>query len=241
MTVLKQLLKEFWLPLLAALFWTIYNFTEMAGEKWSIRAAVNMFAPTFFLASWLVSQWYRVRKQQRVESGLSSIEGRVQQLLTGLDEKTADLAGYVTGGESVCCMMCAPGASDTINSFAVENVGKHPLYEVYARVIDLETFEEISKAGPPFDYGKSEIHFDLGSLIPGLAKIVGVNLSMRSSSSRNFNIFYTARNGSFTQEFRYRRVNGNWLYATQVSRQNGIVHEQIQQGFPRNANGAIDW
>ena len=28
---------------------------------------INLFGPTFFFAAWMVGQWFRVRKQQRVE------------------------------------------------------------------------------------------------------------------------------------------------------------------------------
>jgi len=239
MTVLKQLLKEFWLPLLAAIVWTSYNIWEV--PQWSIRTVLNVWVPTFFFVSWLASQWYRVRKQQKVETGLSNIEERIKQTLAELDAKTADLAAYITGGESVCWLIGIPVVSDIITEIAVQHVGKHPLYEVNARIVDLEVFEEIRRNLPHDHFGRSETYHQFGNLIPGHTLVVPANISMGNASSRNFNIFYTARNGSFTQELRYRRVNGGWLYATKVSRGNITLHEQVQEGFPLNANGGIDW
>ena len=88
-----QILKEFWLPFLAAVGWTVFSLLDQTADKWTLRAAVTSFGPSFFLASWLVAQWYRVRKQQKVEAGLGGIEVRVQQMLVHLDEKTKDIVG----------------------------------------------------------------------------------------------------------------------------------------------------
>ena len=238
MTVLKQLLKEFGLPLLAAIVWTSYNIWEV--PQWSIRTVLNVWVPTFFFVSWLVSQWYRVRKQQKVETGLSNIEKRIKQTLAELDAKTADLAAYITGGESACWLLgVTPPASDIVTQVVVNHVGKHPLYEVNPRMVDLEVLYEGNL--PHKNFSRSETYLQLGNLIPGHVKLMQVNISLGSGSSRNFNIFYTARNGSFTQLLRYRRVNGDWIYATKVFREDVTLHEQVPEGFPLNANGAIEW
>ncbi len=239
MTVLKQLLVEFWLPLLAALVWTTYNIREV--PQWSIRTVVNVFAPTFFFVSWLASQWYRVRKQQKVEGGLSSIESNVKQTLAELDAKTADLVGHITGGESVCYLIGTARTSGMLTNIVVVHVGKHPLYEVNARIVDLEALDQIKDNLTLENISKTEIHRQFGNLIPGHGSMVQGDISLGTGSSRNFNIFYTARNGSFTQLLRFRRVNGGWLYATKVFHEDVTLHEEVQEGFPLNANGAVDW
>jgi hypothetical protein len=80
MTGLRQLLREFWLPLLVGAMWTAYNMAETPISEWSLRDGVNVFGPTFFFVSWLASQWYRVRKQQRVESDLATLQEGMQAL-----------------------------------------------------------------------------------------------------------------------------------------------------------------
>lgn len=80
MRTVLQLLKEFWLPLLLGISWTVFNIIDNPRSSWSIREFLNIFGPTFFFMSWLVAQWYRVRKQQRVEEGLTKIQSGVQAL-----------------------------------------------------------------------------------------------------------------------------------------------------------------
>jgi hypothetical protein len=80
MRVLLQLIREFWLPLLLGIAWTAFNFIDRPFRDWSVREVVNVLAPTFFFISWLVAQWYRVRKQQRVEDDLGRIQRDVRAL-----------------------------------------------------------------------------------------------------------------------------------------------------------------
>ncbi len=80
MRALSQLFREFWLPLLLGIAWTAYNFVDRPFTQWTVREFINVFGPTFFFISWLVAQWYRVRKQQRVEDGLSEIQRDVRAI-----------------------------------------------------------------------------------------------------------------------------------------------------------------
>lgn len=80
MKVLLQLLREFWLPLLLGIAWTIFNFVDRPTSSWKVREVLNVFGPTFFFISWLVAQWYRVKKQQRVEDGLTEIQRDVRSI-----------------------------------------------------------------------------------------------------------------------------------------------------------------
>ena len=80
MKVLLQLLREFWLPLILGVAWTIYNLADRPPSEWTVKAALNVFGPTFFFVSWLAAQWYRVRKQQRVEDDLAKLQAGIQAL-----------------------------------------------------------------------------------------------------------------------------------------------------------------
>jgi len=77
MKAILQLLKEFLVPLAIGIAWTSYNVFQMPRENWKVATFINLFAPTFFFASWLVAQWYRVRKQQRIEDSLAGIGARI--------------------------------------------------------------------------------------------------------------------------------------------------------------------
>lgn len=71
MRTLKQILSEFWLPLLAAICWTAY---VLWSKPIDLKAVISGFGPAFFLASWMTGQFFRIRKQEKVQSGLSSVE-----------------------------------------------------------------------------------------------------------------------------------------------------------------------
>jgi len=84
MKILRQLLREFWLPLLLGAAWTAFNFYDRPLSEWNARTVLNVFGPTFFFMSWLVAQWYRVRKQQRVEEGLDTLHAGLRALQSPL-------------------------------------------------------------------------------------------------------------------------------------------------------------
>jgi hypothetical protein len=84
MKALRQLLREFWLPLLLGAAWTAFNVVDKPGGRWQIRSVLNVFGPTFFFMSWLVAQWYRVRKQQRIEDELGELHAGVRAIQSPL-------------------------------------------------------------------------------------------------------------------------------------------------------------
>lgn len=84
MRVVRQLLREFWLPLVFGIAWTAFNFIDRPFPQWTVREVVNVLGPTFFFASWLIAQWYRVRKQQYVEDGLTKIQQDVRAIQSPL-------------------------------------------------------------------------------------------------------------------------------------------------------------
>lgn len=241
MTTGKQLLKEFWLPFLCAVLWTFYKFGGISNDGWSLRAAIETFAPSFFLASWVSAQWYRVRKQQKVESELTSIESRIRAATSELEAKSAHIVSHVIGGEAYCRLVLTtdfvPGQPSTLMFLSC---GKYPLYEVSARIVDLEAFNASVRKAVAEDLS-SETRLELGTLVPGTAKLVRGSFALGNGTERNFNIFFHARNGGFTQGLRFRKVGAGWLLADYVARGNNIIFESVPDRFPRNDDGTVEW
>jgi hypothetical protein len=240
MRTLKQLLKEFWLPTIFAVLWSLYNLLHDNKHQWSTIQFVNVFGPTFFLISWLTSQYFRVSRQAKVERDLESIATKVAVLLKDLEEKTVNLLGHLSGGESFCYLMLASlNRNGNTGQATVIQQGKHPLYDVSARILDLQAFEMI-KGNLTFENLRTtEIHRAYGLLIPGYCKS-GEFWNLGDGAVRGFNIFWTARNGGFIQQLRFRRVDGQWYHATKVER-GAVLLEEIQPGYPRNEQGEVDW
>lgn len=78
--VVFQLTREMWAPFLVALAWTIYSLAG-APAKRNLIDGITVFSGAFFLACWASSQWFRVKKQQLVESGLGGIVTRQEALV----------------------------------------------------------------------------------------------------------------------------------------------------------------
>ena len=229
--ILIQLSKEFFLPFFCALFWTSYSAKEISFSN--AKDLGGTFSGSFFFISWLFSQWHRVSKQQKVEAGLTGIEINIRSMLKELDEKTADLIGYITGGDSLCHFMVSNPIQNNIGSLVAIHEGRHPLSDVQASIVDLDDSRGVIV---------SRINIHVGDLIPAHAKMLPNTLNLGSGDSRRFNIFFTGKNGGFTQLFRFRRVGENWTYATKVGGKNNTnSFEKVDDSFPRNQDGSVDW
>ena len=118
--------------------------------------------------------------------------------------------------------------------------GEHPLYDVKSRIVDLQKFDQFMN-NPSFGkIGDAETNIDIGNLIPSNGTILK-SWKIENIQEQSYNIFFTARNGTFTQSLRLKKINGRWLSASQVKNGNGILHEQVDKNFPVGANGKVNW
>ena len=79
--LVKQLFKEFWLPLLIGVAWTSF----VVGMHGKISSYISNFAPSFFLASWLTGQVNRVRRDHKTTDSFSSLESQLAALGISID------------------------------------------------------------------------------------------------------------------------------------------------------------
>lgn len=91
MHTFKQLLKEFWIPASVCVVWTAINFFTSDTTGWNFTKIVNIAAPTFFFASWMTAQYFRIRKQEHVSSSLGTIESRVENVLGKIESQANEL------------------------------------------------------------------------------------------------------------------------------------------------------
>lgn len=241
-TTAMQLAKEFLSPLIIAAAWTIYNIYELNVNDRSLKNFINIFGPAFFLTSWGISQWFRVRKQQKVDQGLTSIEIAINNSIANLETRTNEVINNVTGGDSACYVFGPTPEADRWSGLLIVHVGKYPLYEVTCRITELDIFEEMLKNNESLtENDRSEFRFPIGSLAPNMARRAPIDLPLGPGESRRFNLFFTARNGSTTQLIRCKKINGQWKFATQLMRDSQVLYERIDEGYPRLDTGEIDW
>jgi hypothetical protein len=85
----------------------------------------------------------------------------------------------------------------------------------------------------------------IGNIPPNSAQVLRSVIKLGGDRKR-VNIFFSARNGFYTQELRIRLVDNQWRSATRVTRNRAdgkseTVLTQIQPEYPREKDGSVDW
>lgn len=176
-------------------------------------------------------------------SRLQRLNTELQQRIIASNETIADLAqkniDSVIGGDSFCYMTFASFTSLGGDPIWV-HVGQYPLYEVEARVVDLEDFKEVSTFEDLF---ASQRTIKIGRVIPHSARKTGPVIPFSNQEQQDFNIFFSARNGFWIQNLKLRRVDGNWVSAIRVmgNGQSAAIFEKVNPNFPRTPAGTVEW
>ncbi|SPR97334.1 hypothetical protein [Cupriavidus taiwanensis] len=231
--IIKQIYREFRIPLICATIWTSYNIYASR----SITTAIASFSASFFFCSWIIGQFLRIAKQQRVESDLNTVKENLVSLINKLEVKTTDLVSYITGGDSTC-HLSGHATDQMVFLNVVVHVGNHPIYDVNARIVDLRIFERLMEREnvTANDIFTNDINIKIGNLIPGTASGINIQLPVHGNAA-NFNIFYSARNGLFVQILRYKKVHNDWKCSSVVTRQGQStpLYRHVDEGFPEDS------
>jgi len=225
MTIALRLLKEFWLPALVASAWTAYNL-RTAEAGWDLKTLINVLGPSFFLAAWATGQFFRVQKQANVEQNLTSIENRVESLVTKLEKHTQDFLGYATGSDSVAYfrpMFTAPG----IVELGLHNPSAYPVFDVHAELIDLD--EPIDP-----DSGKfwTRHRFSLQSLYPSRIVMGAYRFDLRDRERLRVNVFIQTRTQGLTQQFRIAKTADWFSIAIKTTAGENVIERTVPDDFP---------
>jgi hypothetical protein len=213
----KRLLKEFWLPMVLALAWTSYN-RYTSANPWSLKDGVNVFAPTFFLVSWIVGQVFRVRKQAAVE------------------QKFDQIINTITGGDTyplvaVIRRETSRAGATYPSGLLLSPRGDHSLYDLTTIVTNIDRLQTLHAAAQPYSMDQYRQQFQLGTLGRAYEQRLSI-LEPASHDKYSFHIQSFARNGRFDQRLLLRKVNGSWFEAHRVNRNGEKVDEYVQTGFP---------
>lgn len=245
MRVVRQLAREMWVPFLIAAAWTSYSLVA-APDKRNAVSAISAFGGSFFLACWAFAQWFRVKKQQAVESGLSGIVKKQEGLLAALMDTTERLEGHASGGKSIGWLMLVNPRDGVIRNITAHVVGSYPLIEATARVVDLDSaslgLEEFRRTGNLQDFFKHQQTFNCGTLQPDLAVIQHQNVSCDTTKDLiRFRVEWTARNGKLTQYVELKRDGSEYRFYTAVKRDKDWVFENPKtDSIPKRPDGTPD-
>lgn len=243
--VLQQLVREMGVPFLIAAGWTIYSLL-VTPEKRNAVDAISVFGGSFFLACWAFAQWFRVKKQQAVESGLGGIVKKQEALVAALTEATTRLEGHSSGGTSIGWLMLANPHQGAIRNITAHVEGDYPLIDAAVSILDLAKanlgIEEARRTGNVQDFFKHHVTFNCGTLQPNLAIMQRPVVPCDTTQPLiRFRLEWTARNGRWTQYVELKRNGNGYNFYTAVQRGDDWVFENPpRHSIPKRADGKPD-
>lgn len=167
-------------------------------------------------------------------------ETEVKQKNEEIKKLNEYILSTVTGGNSFCVLNFLIDTSKNIR-LAIVQKGEYPVYEVQMRIVDLQKLEKEDLSNLTLEKVlENDIIKNIGNVSPGSSYILG-NVQFGKETRRDFNIFFMARNGAFTQLQRFRLVNDKWVSACRVIRNNEIIYEKVDLEFPINQYGTVNW
>jgi hypothetical protein len=177
-------------------------------------------------------------------------EGITQSMRLSQDHFKGTLSGLeenikmITGGDSFAYLMTS-GIDDSGANLVLLSQGKYPLYDIGFYVFDEKamyagtTFEEcviFKQAGIEMGRNPSAKNGE------GMAQQLGHIRFKIPGDKQDMNVFFSARNGLWSQAWRWRKVNGQWYWATIVTGQfdskrfpkGAILFRKVMKGFPKD-------
>lgn len=179
------------------------------------------------------------KNNEIANQNLTLIEQNIN-LSSKLIDKADDIAASVTGGDSYCYLSMS-WMKQNEATLMIINDGNHPMYKVQMRIVDLAKYKTGNKVDLVALKG-TIANFD--ELTAGHAMEAG-KLKVDSNIDKlSYNIFYSSRNGSFTQKLRLTRIGETtWVCATQVTKtfDAELLYEKIDEDYPKDVLEEQGW
>ncbi|NSX06874.1 hypothetical protein [Cupriavidus gilardii] len=226
MATLKKAIKEFWLPFLVAIAWTLYNLSQDNG--WSIQTTFNVFGPTFFLVSWATGQFFRIRKQAKDEQSFASIQQRLSHLVTEVEDRTERLLAYTVGDRGVAYF--CPGfnvVDPNVMDLTLVNDSEYPAFDLHAELIDLDE-PIVPEEGRLW----TRHQFALPHLFPHKAFMNAYRIPVAGRARLRVNVFLWTRGAQVTQLLRIEFRDGRRYMAERRSIDGTVTHEDVDPDYP---------
>lgn len=255
------LIKAVWIIMFACIFWfeidMLYEkerayVRERTALNESFKEITDNLKENTFNLVWMLQETKDARKEERKQ--FTSLLKKQENLFNNQERLTQQSINTVTGGDSFGYIEAIkPWRSHSwLPRFKFK--GKYPLYQVKAQIVDLNKFDSPNikhyddTQQAVDEWTKKHIHLDIGDIgaDESISKIFNVPIQMGSELGHLYQIFFSAKNGLWIENLKIVNVNGKQLEAIQVytPKKGGTVKsmfEQIDDGFPRNNRGEIDW
>lgn len=185
--VLKQMWKEFRIPLVISVSWVVYS---QGSGVWSIEKTITAWSTSFFLASWGVGQFFRVKKQAGVESGLMNIESKLNATADKLEEVSEKIIGNLTGGDSFCYLHFNGFEGGKI-LWLLHHCGDYPIKSLHVDIVNIGKDKGFPGVTTKFDE------------FAGMSRILA--LDAWTEETQSFNAFFNTFGSKVVQEIRFSK------------------------------------
>jgi hypothetical protein len=171
-----------------------------------------------------------------IKKNLKLIEQNIE-LSDNLTKQSKIINSNITGGDSFCYLHVFknPRFENRFRLMLI-NEGNFAMSKIQIRIVNLNEFNT-SEDFTLESLTKNTISVD--ELSGKMSQIIGEVDFNTKHNSINLNIFINARNGSFIQLLRIKKVGENWKYANRVKKEDDIIYEKISDEFPISENENI--
>jgi len=195
-------------------------------------------APTTEERGWSAGEMERVNKLF-MDGWTTSKSGETTEI-------NKQIASSITGGASFAYIV-PTFFNPTHNApmLTLVHRGEYPLYDLTVRILDVATFDKMVRQNNSyFDKLREEVQLSISNIAPNQARML--KTVQLGSDPLRWNLFFSARNGFFTELLRVRRVGNEWKTALKVMRtpspsNEQMLFEKIDSGYPRSEDGQVDW
>lgn len=160
-------------------------------------------------------------------------------LYTKLAKSSLRIYQNLTGGDGFCMLtiMFENESNSGIFFIKAYKTNQSPIRNVEARIVDennigIDNAKSESFSSILENFTKEIIKIDV--LEPNTSVITNHKVLLDKTKGVRLNIFFTANSGAFTQLIRMKFLNGQWISATVISRDDTVIFRSIDATYPKN-------
>ena len=202
-----QVVKEFWIQFLISIIWAGYKIKWNFSTDNAIIDAITNFGASFFLLSWFIGQFLRIKKQQKIESHFEAITTDLKDLIQELEKSVSKIISNITGSESFAYVQIGNiNKEKDYGQVVILQSGESPVYDANMEMLNYGISSDK-------DYGRFSLH--LGVLKPNMAHTSSQIPLIKLDKNRieHFNFSFSTRGGSFHTTLKMKFYKGKWFQA----------------------------
>lgn len=212
-------------------------------ETFSLPALLACFGALVSAGSAVWASYEQSKSQKTTELQALEIKQLNTKILT-LSEENRSLAkesiSSITGGDGFVYVDILKGFYSNALTPVITTNSTHPQYDISIRFYDEGKDHDTQISNP--------LYVNIATLPAGQSifnRTPAFDLEDKVDYAK-FNLFISARNGSFFEELKLRKVNGEWLSALRVFKNNpdgssSLLMERSMPGYPKLASGDVAW